>query len=249
MAKILFENVTVRYAIYNTRSQSLRNQLLNIGTGGRISKEVANTTIVTALDDVSFSIARGDRVGLIGHNGAGKTTMLRVMAGIYQPVAGQVICEGRATTIIELGAGMDPELSGYENIIRMGMLAGASMKEMQSATSGIEEFSELGSYLSMPVRTYSAGMVTRLMFAVATANQPEILLIDEMFETGDAAFQARAQKRMFDLIDAASIFVFASHSPDLVKRYCNRVFQLDHGKVREIDINSLAPGSERRAAP
>jgi lipopolysaccharide transport system ATP-binding protein len=92
-------------------------------------------------------------------------------------------------------------------------------------------------------------MVTRLMFAVATANQPEILLIDEMFETGDAAFQARAQKRMFDLIDAASIFVFASHSPDLVKRYCNRVFQLDHGKVREIDINSLAPGSERRAAP
>lgn len=239
MPRLEFQNVTVRYAVYNSRSQSLRNQLINISTGGRISQEASSTITVTALNGVSFMLSDGDRVGLIGHNGAGKTTMLRTMAGIYQPISGQVVREGAVTTIIELGAGMDAELSGYENIIRMGMLTGASVAEMQRATPTIEEFTELGNYLSMPVRTYSSGMLMRLMFAVATANQPEILLIDEMFGTGDASFQERAKKRMHELIGAASIFVFASHSHELIKNYCNRVFQLDHGKVHEIALDAI----------
>jgi ABC-type polysaccharide/polyol phosphate transport system ATPase subunit len=188
---------------------------------------------------VSFTLVKGDRIGLIGHNGAGKTTMLRTMAGIYQPISGTVTREGTSSTIIELGAGMDVELSGYENVVRMGMLLGSSYEDMKRAIPSIEDFTELGDYLSMPVRTYSAGMMMRLMFAVATANRPEILLIDEMFGTGDASFQARAAARMHELISAASIFVFASHSNALIKAYCNRVFKLEHGKVLEIPIDSL----------
>lgn len=239
MAKLEFHDVTVRYAIFNSRSQSLRNQLINIGTGGRISQEARKTISVTALDNVSFSLGRGDRIGLIGHNGAGKTTMLRTMAGIYQPVSGRVVQEGRTSTIIEIGAGMDPELSGYENIVRMSMLLGQSREQIEQSTPAIVRFTDLGEYLSMPVRTYSSGMTMRLMFAVATSIQPEILLIDEMFGTGDADFQSRAEQRMHELIEAASIFVFASHATDLIKRYCNRVFRLEHGKVTEIGISDI----------
>jgi homopolymeric O-antigen transport system ATP-binding protein len=239
MKRVGFENVSVRYAIYNSRSQYLRNHLLNVSTGGRIAQETRHTITVTALDGVTFELVDGDRVGLIGHNGSGKTTMLRTMAGIYQPFSGQVFRGGQTTTIIEIGAGMDSELSGYENIIRMGLLTGASISDMIRATPDIEKFTELGNYLAMPVRTYSSGMIMRLMFAVATANRPNILLIDEMFGTGDAEFQERAQLRMHELIDSASVFVFASHSHDLIKRYCNRVFRLEHGKVQEVPISSL----------
>ncbi|MDB5623855.1 MAG: Polysaccharide/polyol phosphate transporter ATP-binding protein [Devosia sp.] len=239
MIKLEFHDVTVRYAIYNSRSQSLRNQLINIGTGGRISQEVRNTVSVTALEQVNFALKRGDRLGLIGHNGAGKTTMLRTMAGIYQPVSGKVIREGRVSTIIEIGAGMDPELSGFENIVRMSMLLGQTREQIAAATPRIVAFTDLGEYLAMPVRTYSSGMTMRLMFAVATSIQPDILLIDEMFGTGDADFQTRAEQRMHELIEGASIFVFASHAPDLIRRYCNRVFRLEHGKVREIGMSDF----------
>jgi len=239
MTRLAFEDVSVQYAIYNARSQSLRNHLLNVSTGGRIAQEMRYTITVTALENVSFDFKDGDRVGLIGHNGAGKTTMLRTMAGIFQPIAGRVIRHGVITTIIELGAGMDPELSGYENIIRMGLLVGASKSDMERAIPSIEKFTELGNYLAMPVRTYSSGMVMRLMFAVATANHPNILLIDEMFGAGDAEFQERAEYRLRELIGAASIFVFASHSHDLIKQYCNRVFRLEHGRVQEIPMSSL----------
>ena len=247
MAHIEFENVTVQYPIYNAHSLSLRNQLVRIGTGGRLAKDSSSIVTITALDNVSFELNEGDTVGLVGHNGAGKTTLLRTMAGIYPPVAGQVHRQGRVSTIIELGAGLDVELSGYENIVRMGMLLGSSRQEMEVATPGIEAFTELGDFLSMPVRTYSSGMIMRLMFAVGTAIRPEILLIDEMFGTGDAAFQEKAQGRMRELISAAKIFVFASHSPDLIKKYCRRVFSLEHGSLTELNVPvSVAFGSVPR---
>jgi len=235
MAHIRFRNVTVQYPIYNAQSLSLRNQLVRIGTGGRLAKDSSSVVTITALDNVSFDLAEGDTVGLVGHNGAGKTTLLRTMAGIYPPVVGEVQRQGRVSTIIELGAGLDVELSGYENIVRMGMLLGSTRREMEAAIPDIEAFTELGDFLSMPVRTYSSGMVMRLMFAVGTAIRPEILLIDEMFGTGDAAFQAKAQARMLDLISAAKIFVFASHSPELIRKYCRRVFSLEHGTLTELD--------------
>ncbi|KXK43343.1 ABC transporter ATP-binding protein [Nitrosomonas europaea] len=239
MAKLEFKNVTVQYPIYNSRSMSLRNQLVRISTGGRIESEAGHISIVTALKGVSFTLKDGDAVALVGHNGAGKSTMLRTMAGVYTPIAGEVVCSGRVATVLELGAGMDPELSGYENIVRMGVLMGMSMREIKDCTQEIEEFTQLGDFLQLPVRTYSSGMSTRLMFAVATSTQPDILLVDEIFGMGDAEFQARAKQRMEGLIKSVGIFVFASHNNDLIKAYCNRFFRLEHGVVHEVSRDDI----------
>lgn len=231
MARLYFENVSIRYPVYNTRAQSLRHQLMRISTGGKIAAEAGQTVSVTALNNVSFELNSGDSIGLIGHNGAGKSTLLRTMAGIYTPDSGRVIREGRTATVFEIGSGMDPELSGYDNILRMGMLMGIPIKEMRAKIPDIEEFTELGEFLSLPVRTYSSGMSMRLIFAVATSHHPEILLVDEVFGTGDTAFQERAKARMRNLIANAEIFVFASHDHSLIYELCDRVLELSHGKL------------------
>lgn len=234
MAHIIFDGVTVKYPIYNGGAMSLTKTLANVGTGGRLSKDSGDVMTITALDNVSFKLSNGDAVGLIGHNGAGKTTLLRTMAGIYTPVAGSISRSGKISTIIELGAGLDSELSGYENIYRMGLLLGMSKSRLADIIPSIENFTELGDFLKAPVRTYSSGMLMRLMFAVSTANEPEILIVDEMFGTGDKGFQEKAKARMEDIISAAKIFVFASHSDELIKKFCNRVFEVKHGLVEEV---------------
>lgn len=239
MAKIEFQNVTLRYPIYDSHGMSLRNQLVRVATGGKIEKNAGNTTVITALKNVSFTLKEGDAVGLIGHNGAGKSTLLRTMAGIYSPEEGQVIREGEISTVFEIGAGLEPELSGYDNIINIGMMLGLSHWEAKALTPDIESFTDLGDFLDLPVRTYSSGMTMRLMFAVATAVTPEILLLDEMFSTGDADFQQKSKERIYSLIDSAKIFVFASHNRELIKEYCNRVFFLEHGHLTEISISDL----------
>jgi ABC-type polysaccharide/polyol phosphate transport system ATPase subunit len=213
---------------------SIKHRLANVSTGGQISKESTRVAKVIALRDVNFELNDGDSVGIIGHNGAGKTTLLRTMAGVYKPTSGVVYRSGRVSTIIELGAGLDSELSGYENVFRMGMLIGMSKAKIESLIPAIEEFTELGNFLSAPVRTYSSGMLMRLMFAVNTAEKPEILLVDEMFGTGDKGFQEKARNRMENLISSAKIFVFASHSDELIAKFCNRVFEIHHGYLKEI---------------
>ena len=238
-ALLKFDGVTVQYPIYNNRNMSLRNQLLRIGTGGRIESEAGHVQLVTALRNVSFTINHGDSVGLIGHNGAGKSTMLRTMAGVYTPAEGAITRKGSVATVLELGAGMDPELSGYENIVRMSMLLGMSKEQIQKNAKEVEAFTQLGNFLQLPVRTYSSGMATRLMFAVATSTKPDILLVDEMFGTGDAEFQIQAKKRMEELIRSVGIFVFASHDSELVQTYCNRFFFLEHGAVKEISRDEV----------
>jgi len=198
---------------------------------------------VTALDGVSLDLVNGDRVGLVGHNGSGKSTLLRTLAGIYAPIRGSIRIEGRVSTVFGLGAGMEPELTGYENIVRMGMMLGASRAEAESRIADIETFSELGDFLSVPVRTYSDGMRTRLAFGVATAAHPDILLIDEVLGAGDAEFQQRAACRMADFIERSSIVVLASHSPELIQRYCNRIVHLQHGRLVEPPKGAAATGS------
>ena len=231
MARIELNNVTVEYPIYTARSMSLRNRLVAIGTGGTLARGANKLVTVRALENVSFSIAEGDRVGLVGHNGSGKSTLLRTLAGIYEPTQGTVSVVGKIATILQLGAGLDLELSGYENIVRMGMLLGATMAEARAFIPDIEAFTELGEFLSVPVHTYSAGMLTRLTFGVGTAIQPEILLIDEVFGAGDEAFQKKASQRLQGVVGAAKILVLASHSPELIKLYCNRVFHFEHGHL------------------
>ena len=239
MALLEFHDVTVQYPVYDVRAKSLRSRLVSISTGGRIEREASGVQIVTALRDVSFCLQDGDAVGLVGHNGAGKSTLLRTMAGVYQPSEGAVLREGRIATVFELGAGMDSELSGYENITRMGMLLGLGQDEIRARMDDIETFTQLGPFLRLPVRTYSSGMTTRLMFAVATSTRPDILLVDEIFGAGDAEFQARAAQRMEALIATVRIFVFASHDMAALKRYCHRFLRLEHGHAHEIDASEL----------
>ena len=239
MAKLSFHDVTLRYPVFNSRGMSLRNHLVRMATGGTIESDAGHTTVVTALRGVSFSLKNGDAVGLVGHNGAGKSTLLRAMAGIYSPQSGAICRVGKVATVLELGAGLEPELSGYENIVNLGMMTGLHLEEAKALTPDIEAFTELGDFLQLPVRTYSSGMTMRLMFAVATAGTPEILLIDEMFSTGDEGFQEKSRARIRKLISSAQIFVFASHDHTLIKTYCNRVFRLEHGCLKEIPYETF----------
>ncbi|WP_334147681.1 ABC transporter ATP-binding protein [Hyphomicrobium sp.] len=233
MAYIHFDAVTIDYPILNAGSMSLRKELVAISTGGKFLREPGAKVTVRALDSISFHIADGERVGITGHNGSGKTTLLRTMAGIFYPNVGTVTVEGRISTLFQLGAGMDPELTGYDNIIRMAILNGASFAEAERAIPDIESFTELGQFLSVPVRTYSAGMMTRLLFAVSTAIHPQILLIDEIIGAGDTSFQERARKRITAFMEQASIVVIASHSADLLSSFCRRRLRLEHGKLLE----------------
>jgi ABC-type polysaccharide/polyol phosphate transport system ATPase subunit len=240
MAKLHLDNVTVEYPIYNASSMSLRNQIVSIGTGGRLAQHARRIVTVLALDGVTLQLNDGDRVGLVGHNGSGKTTLLRTLAGIYTPTKGHILIEGKVSTVFGLGAGVDPELSGYENIVRMAMMLGATHAEAMASIPEIEEFTELGDFLAVPFRTYSAGMQTRLLFAVATAAHPEILLVDEVIGAGDAGFQHRAKKRMAQFIEKSSIFVLASHEVKLLRTFCNKIYTLSHGRLTEALPETLA---------
>ena len=237
MAEIRLENVTVEYPIYNAETMSLRNNLIAISTGGRISKAARNVVSVTALDGIDLDLKNGDRLGLVGHNGAGKSTLLRTMAGIFKPTRGCITIDGKVSTVFGLGAGLQEELTGYDNIVRMGMMLGATRREAEANIADIEEFTELGNFFAFPVHTYSAGMRTRLTFAVATAAHPEILLIDEVLGAGDAEFQKKAHARITGMVDRARILVLASHGPNMIRRYCNKTIRLEHGKIVEITDN------------
>ncbi len=231
MAHIEARHATIDYPIYDGASMHLRNKIVEVSTGGIISRGTRNVVTIRALDDVSFTIEDGDFVGLVGHNGAGKSTLLRTLAGIYTPVSGSIEVSGRISTIFQMGAGMNRDLTGYQNIVRMGMYMGASSAQAKAFIPDVEAFSELGDFLSMPVHTYSDGMLTRLTFAVATAVRPDILLIDEALSAGDAEFQKKAQARISDIISSAKILVLASHVPKLIELYCNRVLHFEHGKL------------------
>jgi ABC-2 type transport system ATP-binding protein/lipopolysaccharide transport system ATP-binding protein len=231
LASIKLDHVTVSFPIFDGGSRSLKRRLMSATTGGRIARDSGNQLAIHALDNVSAQIEHGDRVALVGHNGAGKTTLLRVMAGIYEPVAGNVEVAGRVAPLFDISLGMDPEQTGYQNILLRGMFLGLSKAQILAQTDEIAEFTELGPFLDMPMRTYSAGMYARLTFAVSTCIKPEILLLDEGIGAGDAAFQLKAQHRVDELVQSAGIFVLASHTEPFVRQTCNKAILLDHGHV------------------
>jgi ABC-type polysaccharide/polyol phosphate transport system ATPase subunit len=232
MAAMVLENVGVDFPIYGTQ-RNLRTALFQRATGGLIQREGKNQerVVVKALVDVSMTLKEGDRLALIGHNGSGKSTLLKVMAGIYEPISGRVQAEGRVTPLFDMMPGLDPEDNAYENIFTAGLLIGMSRKEIERKIPQIEEFCELGEYLSLPVRTYSAGMIARLGFALSTALDPDVLLMDEAIGAGDARFAERAATQMKELLGRSSIVVLASHVTALVKSFCNKAALMDGGRL------------------
>lgn len=231
MAHIIFEHVNIDFPIYNAKNRSLKNTVMQAATGGKVSFG-AEGTVIRSLEDVSFEIHEGERVGLIGHNGAGKSTLLRALSNVYAPTAGRAEIIGEIGSLVDIGLGIDGEATGRENIFIRGALLGLKRKEIEERFDEIVEFSELGEFINMPVRTYSSGMHLRLAFAVATIIRPEILLMDEWLSVGDAAFNEKAEKRLNDLVQSSRILVIASHSRELIERTCNRVMWFDHGKLR-----------------
>ncbi|HLJ62711.1 MAG TPA: ABC transporter ATP-binding protein [Stellaceae bacterium] len=231
MARIELQGISVTLPIYDAQTRSLKSTIAAIGTGGRLVRGAAERVVVSALDDISVTFEHGDRVALIGHNGAGKTTLLRVLAGTYQPARGRMIREGRATAFFDISAGMEMEATGYENIVIRSLYMGMTLREIRGVFDKVAEFTELGSYLAMPIRTYSLGMMLRLAFSISTSVKPEILLMDEWLSVGDAGFTEKAKQRIDEIIDGSSIMVLASHDLKLIRRICNKALLLSHGQM------------------
>lgn len=234
MASITLQDVTVEFQIYGT-IRSFKQDLLQ-KAGGLIRRDSAgfNRVIVRSLNSISLNLQHGDRVGLIGHNGAGKSTLLRVLAGVYQPISGILEIEGNVSPLFNTSPGMIADDTGYENIFTCGRFLGMSTDEIESKLSDIVDFTELGEYLSLPVRTYSSGMLVRLGFAIATAIEPEILLLDEGLGAGDARFAEKVNRRINALVDSASILVLATHSESLIRNLCNKAVLMNQGRVTKM---------------
>ena len=231
-ASVKFDNVSLEFPIYTAQGRSLKRSLLQFTTGGRVGLSADQRIVVSALNDISFLAEHGDRIGLIGHNGAGKSTMLRAIAGVYEPVRGRISICGRVSSLIDLSLGMDMEATGYENIRIRSLLLGMSPAEITARSNEIGEATELGDFLSMPIRTYSSGMFLRLAFAIATSIVPDILLMDEWIGAGDASFVKKAQNRLMELLGRTGILFLASHSDVIIKDYCTRVIWMEKGSVR-----------------
>ena len=230
---IATENAWVEFPIFDAKSRSLKKTFLG-KAGGTIGRNTSNVLVIEALKDITLSLKTGDRVGLVGHNGAGKSTLLRLLSGIYEPTRGKAIVNGRVAPIFDLGVGMDPEISGYENIVIRGLFLGETRKKMLSKVDEIAEFTELGEYLSMPLRTYSTGMRVRLAMGVVTSIDPEILLLDEGIGAVDAEFLKKAQTRLQSLVERSGILVFASHSTEFLARLCKSAMWIDHGTIKMV---------------
>ena len=232
-AIVSLDRVMISFPVYQGGSRSLKKRVLFHGSAGRIGRDASDQVVIEALRDVSLVLAAGDRVALIGANGAGKTTLLRAIAGIYEPVHGEVVTRGRISPMFDINLGIDADLSGFDNIRLRALLLGLAPAEIERRLPEIVEFTELGDYLEMPVRTYSAGMILRLSFAVATCFEPEILLMDEWILAGDAHFMSKAEARVRSFVERARVMVLASHNLELCSRWCTKGIWLDQGSVRE----------------
>ena len=240
MASIEFNNVSVDFPIYNANGRSLKSRFIQAATGGQLKSDTHGHVTVRALESATFTLNDGDRVGILGHNGAGKSTLLRLLSGVYFPAVGSVKIVGEVSSLIDISLGIDPEATGRENIYIRASLLGLIKAEINNHISEIIEFSELGEFIDMPLRTYSTGMHLRLAFAVSTIIHPEILLMDEWLSVGDEGFKHKAELRMQELVKTTNILVIASHSKELILKICNRVIWLEHGKVRmDADVNTV----------
>lgn len=231
MALIELNNVCVDFPIFNANNRSLKNTILQSATGGKVDFG-AKETIVRSLSDVTFQIQPGERVGLIGHNGAGKSTLLRTLSRVYKPTQGTAKIVGSIGSLVDISLGIDPEATGRENILVRGVLMGLRRSEVQARMQEIIDFSELGSFIDIPVRTYSSGMHLRLAFSISTIIRPEILIMDEWLSVGDDSFNQKAAKRLNEMVETSQILVIASHSRGLVEQLCTRALWFEHGRLK-----------------
>jgi ABC-2 type transport system ATP-binding protein len=230
MVSIEVRNASVDFPIFDAKTRSLKKAVLG-KVGGKIGTST-RVPIIEALRDITVTLNEGDRVALVGHNGAGKSTLLRLLAGIYEPTRGTSSIRGKIAPVFDLAVGMDPEISGLENIMIRGLFLGMSRKEMEARVEDISNFTELGPYLNLPLRAYSTGMRVRLALGVVTSINPEILLLDEGIGAVDAAFIAKARDRLVDLVRRSGMLVFASHSDDLLFELCNSAIWMDEGRIK-----------------
>ncbi|BCO65286.1 ABC transporter ATP-binding protein [Mycobacterium intracellulare] len=228
---IEIHNAWVEFPVFDAKTRSLKRAFLG-GAGETIAGTPASVPVIEALRDITLSLRVGDRVGLVGHNGAGKSTLLRMLSGIYEPTRGYAAIRGRIAPIFDLSVGMDPEVSGYENIIIRGLFLGETREAMRAKVDEIAAFTELDDFLSMPLRTYSTGMRVRLAMGVVTSIDPQILLLDEAIGAVDTDFLHKALARLQNLATRSGILVFASHSNDLLARLCKTAIWLDHGEIK-----------------
>lgn len=228
MAFIELENVGLTFRV----RQQGRFSLKEFVVAGRNRKQRPGAIRVRALEGINLRIREGQRVGIIGHNGAGKSTLLKVLAGIYMPSEGRRVVEGNVSSLFDLALGFEPHATGRENIVYRGYLQGETPRSLRKKLEPISDFSELGDHLNMPVRYYSSGMMVRLAFSIATAIDPEILVVDEVLSAGDLAFQSKARQRMREMITKARLVVLVSHDLSSLAGLCDWLVWLDHGRIR-----------------
>lgn len=230
---IELSDVSVRFRFNSDRIRSLK-EFITTALRGKLEYQE-----FTALSHISFQVRKGETLGLIGSNGAGKSTMLKVISGILKPTEGRSDCYGTVVPMLELGSGFDMDLNGRENIFLNGAILGYSEEFLKEQYDEIVRFSELEQFMEMPIRNYSSGMLARLAFSIATAVRPEILIVDEILSVGDADFQEKSRKRMMGLMGGGTTVLFVSHSLEQIQEMCGRVLWLDHGQIR-----MLGPASE-----
>ena len=238
MAQIKMENLSLEIPVFDYRHLSIRRKLIKSAVGGVLADDTGLTKI-RALHSVNLSINDGDRVGIYGHNGAGKTSLLKVVAGIYRPSAGDLEVRGDVLSLLSIMDGMEPSLSGEENIMRVGLMRGNSINDIERAKDEIIDFSGLNEFSKLPVRTYSSGMQMRLIFSIVTSFGADILLLDEFFSTGDESFKEKSLLRLQKLVTGSKILMFASHSKQSLRDLCNRILVLEKGFIKEIPISAF----------
>lgn len=236
MKKIFINSVSLDYPIFTNAKTSLRKEIVsNINIGGRfVSGNAENRTqYVKSLEDINLSILAGEKIALVGPNGAGKTTLLSIISGALEPTSGDIEINGKVTSMISQGLGVEEDATGKENIYLIGLTYGKKMSEIDSKIDQIISFSELDNFIDLPFSTYSSGMKTRLNFAILTSFLPDILVIDEWLTTGDKSFQNKAEQKIKEFINTDLTLIMATHSKDLAKKYCEKFIYLEKGKILE----------------
>ena len=227
------KNLSLEFELLDSSKQSLKKQIIKKTVGGFVEQKDNKKTVIKALNNIDFKINSGDRVGILGHNGSGKSSLLQVIAGIYEPTSGKIDQHGSLTALIDINQGLDFDATGYENTLLKGILHGYSLREIKENLDVIIEFSGLGEFINMPIKNYSTGMVLRLAFASSTFKNQDIFLLDEWISVGDDDFLKKCEIRLGELIKDSEILVFATHDTELLNKVCNKYIKLDSGKIVE----------------